>query len=223
MEEGISHVPLVGQHILDRTAVPVSVSVPSWYAFLIEYVCDCLHSESLQVEAEYSAYYYRLGFVDNHLTVYEVEAVCGAGAVELAGLHPLLVAPTHIPRYVHAFLLRSHTGECYDHFHIQFVGVYALFLEIHADSEVCQHTQSYEQFFRVSRKSGYRLDDDAVDETFLTVTDQSVQLIALFHLGSRDTLVGIDVDKLVFGMLLGVVAVVPNLRGEGMELIGGIT
>lgn len=31
------------------------------------------------------------------------------------------------------------------------------------------------------------------------------------------------VDKLVFGMLLGVVAVVPNLRGEGMELIGGIT
>ena len=98
-----------------------------------------------------------------------------------------------------------------------------MFLEVHTDSKIGQHSQSDEKFFGVSRKSGYRLDDDAVDETFLTVTDQSVQLIALFHLGSRDTLVGIDVDKLVFGMLLGVVAVVPNLRGKGMELIGGIT
>ena len=43
----------------------------------------------------------------------------------------------------------------------------------------------------------------------------------LYHSAAEH--IGIDVDKLVFGMLLGVVAVVPNLRGEGMELIGGIT
>ena len=201
----------------------MSVSVPSWYTILVEHIGDCLHSEALQIEVEYSANYYRLGFVDNHLTVDEVKAVCGAGTVELARLHSLLVAPTHIPRYVHAFLLRSHTGECYDHFHIQFATVDALFLEVHTDSKIGQHSQSDEKFFGVSRKSGYRLDDDAVDETLLAVTDQSVQLVTLFHLGACQTFICVDIDKLVFGMFCRVFAVVPNLRGEGMELICGIT
>ena len=84
LKEGISHVPFVGQNVFDGAAVPVRVSVPSWYAVLVEHIGDCLHSEALQVETEYSANYYRLGFVDNHLSVDEIEAVCRAGTVEVA-------------------------------------------------------------------------------------------------------------------------------------------
>lgn len=57
---------------------------------------------------------------------------------------------------------------------------------------------------------------------FLAVGYQPIQLVPLFHLGSRDAFIGINVDELIFGMLLGIVAVVADLCGEGMELVGGI-
>ena len=134
-----------------------------------------------------------------------------------------MIAPTQIPRYVHTFLLCGHTGECYDHFHIQFFGVDALFLEIHAHADLFAHPQQYKQFLGVPCQSGNRFDDDAVDLTFPAVGYQPIQLVPLFHLGSRDALIGINIDKLIFGMLLGIVAVVADLCGEGVELVGRVT
>lgn len=165
----------------------------------------------------------RLRFVDYELAVLEVEAVSRTGAIEVTGPHPLLIAPTQISRYVHTFLLCGHTGECYDHLHIQFFGVDALFLEIHAHADLFAHPQQYEQLLGVPCQSGNRFDDDAVDLAFPAVGYQPIQLVPLFHLGSRDALIGINVDKLIFGILLGIVAVLADLCGEGVELVGRVT
>ena len=134
-----------------------------------------------------------------------------------------MIAPTQIPRYVHTFLLCGHTGECYDHFHIQFFGVDALFLEVHAHADLFAHPQQYEQLFGVPCQTGNRFDDDAVDLAFPAIGDQSIQLVPLFHLGAGQTFIGVDVHQRIFGMLLGIVAVVADLCGEGVELVGRVT
>ena len=133
-----------------------------------------------------------------------------------------MIAPTQIPRYVHTFLLCGHTGECYDHFHIQFFGVDALFLEIHAHADLFAHPQQYEQLLGVPCQSGNRFDDDAVDLAFPAIGYQPIQLVPLFHLGAGQTFIGVDVRKLIFGVLFGVVTVVPYLCCKGMTLIVGI-
>ena len=130
-----------------------------------------------------------------------------------------MIAPTQIPRYVHTFLLCGHTGECYDHLHIQFFGVDALFLEVHAHADLFAHPQQYEQLLGVPCQTGDRFDDDAVDLAFSAVGDEAVQLVPLFHLGAGQTFICVDVHQRIFGMLLGIVAVVADLCGEGMELV----
>lgn len=103
-----------------------------------------------------------------------------------------------------------------------FFGVDALFLEVYTDSDVLEHPCHDKEFFGIPRHSGNRLDDDAVNLAFLAIGYQPFEFITLFHLGSGDALVGINVDKLIFGMLLGIVTVVPYLCCKGMELIGRV-
>ena len=62
----------------------------------------------------------------------------------------------------------------------------------------------------------------AIALVFLAIGYQPFEFITLFHLGSGDTFIGINVDKLIFGMLLGIVTVVPYLCCKGMELIGRV-
>ena len=104
--------------------------------FLVQLVCNSLLSVALQVHGEDSSDDYCFCFVDDQAAVDKIEAVCRSTAVEIAGLHPLFVAPTHIPRYRLALLLGGHTGECYDHLTIQFIGIDALFFEVDADADV---------------------------------------------------------------------------------------
>ena len=95
---------------------------------------------ALQVQVKYSAYNRRLALINSHLPAFKVKTVCGVGTVEISRLHSFLVAPTHIPRYVRTFLLCGHTGECYNHFHIKFLCIYALLLKIHTYAEILKQS-----------------------------------------------------------------------------------
>ncbi len=117
-------------------------------------------------------------------------------------------------------MLLMRDGNCA--FHIQFFGVDALFLEVHADSDVLEHSYHDKEFFGLPCHSGNRLDDDAVNLAFLAVRYQPFEFITLFHFSSGDALIGINVDELIFGMLFCVVTVVPYLCCKGMELIGRV-
>lgn len=155
LKKCIAHIPLVVQHVVDAEGVPCCCSVASWNAFLIQLVCDSLLPIALKVHGEDPTDDGRFRFVDDQVTVDKVEAVCRSTAVEVAGLHPLLITPTHIPRYRLALLLGGHTGECYDHLTIQFVGIDALFLEVDADADVFEKADRCQKLLGVSGESGH--------------------------------------------------------------------
>lgn len=138
VEYGVTFVFLVVQHVADSEGTPCFCAMPPWNDFLVQHICDCLLPEALKVHGEDSSDDRCFRFVYEKVTVDKVKAICRSIAVEAAGLHPLLVAPTHIPRYRLALLLSGHTGECNDHLTIQFAGVDALFLEVDADSDILE-------------------------------------------------------------------------------------
>ena len=116
------------------------MTIPPRRSVLIQYFGNVLNTVALQVQVKYSAYNRRLALINSHLPAFKVKTVCGVGTVEISRLHSFLVAPTHIPRYVRTFLLCGHTGECYNHFHIKFLCIYALLLKIHTYAEILKQS-----------------------------------------------------------------------------------
>lgn len=103
------------------------------------------------------------------------------------------------------------------------IAVDALFLEVHIDTEVIEQSDILQAVHCVPREPGNGFRDDHVDFPLLASADHAVEFISVFHARAGDALVGINVDKLIFGMLLGIVAVVADLCGEGVELVGRVT
>jgi len=97
---------------------------------------------------------------------------------------------------------------------------YSIIFFLISSRSIC--TQSSDEFFRVSCKARDRLRDDAVNLSTSAISEQTVELVTLFHLCACDTFVRIDVYDLVLRILFLILAVVPYLRSEGMHLIGGI-
>ena len=120
-------------------------------------------------------------------------------------------------------MLSGHTGECYNHLTIQFVGIDALFLEVDADADIFEKADRCQKLLGVSCEAGHRFDDDAVDQAFLTVSNHPVQIISLVHAGAGDSFIRIDVNQLVLRMCFLVVLVLSNLCGEGVKLVFAIT
>lgn len=119
--------------------------------------------------------------------------------------------------------MSGHTGECYDHLTIQFVGINALFFKVDADADIFEEADRCQKLLGVSRKAGHRFDDDAVDQAFLAVSNQPMQIVALVHAGAGDTFIRIDVNQLVLRMSSLVVLVVSDLCGEGVKLVFAVT
>ena len=112
---------------------------------------------------------------------------------------------------VHALLLGSHAGEGHQHFHVHFVAVDALFLEVDAHAQLFQGAQDNQQFLGVPRKPGYRFCNNPVNLTQFTVTDEPVLLIALFHVCAAQALVSIHVHQLVLRVFALIIFVVADL------------
>ena len=64
---------------------------------LIQHLCDLCGVYPSQIHFVYTANHRRVLLIDNKRTVYEVIAQRSAAGIELSALHPLLVAPAHIP------------------------------------------------------------------------------------------------------------------------------
>ena len=107
-----------------------------WNTVCVELIGNGLLAAALQVEMKNPAHNLRLRFIDLKLAVYEVVPIGGAAAVEIAGFHPLLVAPSHILGNGFRFPLCSDAGEGHHQFKIYLFRIDALFLEVDADAHL---------------------------------------------------------------------------------------
>ena len=98
----------------------------------------------------------------------------------------------------------------------------ALFLEVHVHTEVFQHSSVFEAVDGVAGEAGNGLADDAVDLAELAIPQKPVEIISTAHVRACDSFIRIDVYKLILRVLARKIAVVSNLCGEGVKLIGGV-
>ena len=129
------------------------------------------------------------------------------------------MTPGYILRDGTAFFLGQAGHNRDEKFALAVQGVDVLLFKVDLDALLLELSHRNEAVHRVSGKSADRLGDNEVNLSVQCVLDHLIEAIALFHVGAGNTLVGVNLHELPFGMAFDVLCVVVDLSLVTGELL----
>ena len=123
-----------------------------------------------------------------------------------------LDAQAYIRRQRFGFLLRQGCHDCHQNFSLGIQCIDILLLEEHRDVHVFQLTRIFQAIDGVSGKTADRLGKNHIDLSSFAVLDHPVEAFSLGCVGAGNTVVGIDLNHLPFGITFDVVGVMLDLH-----------
>ena len=222
LEEGVAHVLLVGEDVLDRQGMPFVISIPLGDVPLAEVTDDFSQRPAREVGLEYPADGFGFRLEDDELLVLVAVAIGGGTCYILATLHSLTVHVLQPLGDRHGFFLCDGTEGGQHQLVAHAESVDAVFLEDDADALSAEGTGIFQTFGNISGEAGYGLGDDQVDPLVLAQPNHLLEFGSLVCSCASDTLVSEDVYELPIGTGLDRFGVVPHLSCIGIELVSGV-
>ena len=222
LEEGIAHVLLVGEDVLDGQGMPFIISVPLGDMPLAEVTDDFSQRPAREVGLEDPADGFGFRLEDDELLVLVAVAIGGGTCYILATLHSLTVHVLQPLGDRHGFFLCDCTEGGQHQLVAHAESVDAVFLEDDADALSAEGTGIFQTFGNISGKAGYGLGDDQVDPLVLAQPNHLLEFSSLVCSCASDTLVSEDVYELPIGTGLDCFGIVPYLSCIGIELVSRV-
>ena len=222
LEEGVAHVLLVGEDVLDGQRMPLVIAVLLGDVPLAEVTDDLSQRPAGKIGVEDPADGFSFRREDDELLVLIVVAVgCGTCYI-LAALHPF---PVHVLQPLgdrHGFFLCDGTegGEHQLVAHAE--GVDAVFLEDDANALPAEHSGIVQTLRDISGEAGDGLGDDQVDPLVVAQMDHSLEFRPLVRSCAGDALVSEDIHEFPIRTGLDGLSVVPHLSGIGVKLVSRV-
>jgi len=101
-------------------------------------------------------------------------------------------------------------------------GVDSFLLKQYRNAKAFQFAYSLDAVQRIPRKSGNGFDKNPINLSVSAILEQTLKIVSGGCCRTRDGFISIQSGKLPVLFGLDDVGIVRNLRGEGIELVGGI-
>ena len=222
LEEGVAHVLLVGEDVLDGQSMPFVISIPLGDVPLAEVTDDFSQRPAREVGLEDPTDGFGFRLEDDELLVLVAVAIGGGTCYILATLHSLTVHVFQPLGDRHGFFLCDGTEGGQHQLVAHAESVDAVFLEDDADALSAEGTGIFQTFGNISSEAGHGLGDDQVDSLVLAQPNHLLEFGSLVCSCACDTLVSEDVHELPIGTGLDSFGVVPHLSCIGIELVSGV-
>ncbi len=222
LEEGVAHVLLVGEDVLDGQGMPFVISVPLGDVPLAEVTDDFSQRPAREVGLEYPADGFSFRLEDDELLVLVAVAIGGGTCYIFATLHSLTVHVLQPLRNRHGFFLCDGTESGQHQLVAHAESVDTIFLKDDADALSAESAGIFQTFGNISGEAGYGLGDDQVDPLVIAQMDHSLEFRPLVRSCAGDALVSEDIHELPIHMGLDGLGVVPHLGCVGVELISRV-
>lgn len=222
LEEGVAHVLLVGEDVLDGQGMPFVIAVPLGDVPLAEVTDDFSQRPAREVGLEDPADGFGFRLEDDELLVLVAVAIGGGTCYILATLHSLTVHVLQPLGDRHGFFLCDSTEGGQHQFIAHAEGVDAVFLEDDTDALPAEGAGIFQTFGNISGEAGYGLGNDQVDSLMLAQPNHLLEFCSLIGSCACDALVSEDVHEIPICTGLDGFRVVLHLCGVGIELISGV-
>ena len=124
--------------------------------------------------------------------------------------------PFDVIRNAAAFLLCEGAKQCEHQLPVLRKRVDVFLLKADGNAELLQVPDSFQKVNRVSGKTGNGLCENDIDFTRFAIVEHMLELIAFGCSGTADAIIRINTDILPIGVLLNKLAVIADLRRQGM-------
>ena len=208
----ITNVLLVLKEILKGGLVPRLLAPCGRSLYKGQLIQNVRHGDAVLVHFENHPHNCCLVRLDDDLTVLGLSITIGLGPARLTTFKPLANAPFQVFGDRPAFLLCKSRHDRQDQFGYRSCRVQSFLFKIKLDTDALKMAHIGQTFDRVAGKSRDTFCHDIIDLACLAILHHPQELFTLFHAGSADALIGVDIHQ-------HPARVLGNLSAEGFHLL----